>query len=382
MADKRDYYEVLGVSKGATDDELKKAFRQAAKTCHPDLHPGDPEAEKKFKEVNEAYSVLSDKEKRQRYDQFGHAGVDPSYGAGGAGGYGGYNTYSTGDFGDIFGDIFGDFFGGSRGRRSNNNGPVRGKDISARATISFKESVTGCKRTIRYRREENCSTCNGSGAKNGGVKTCTRCGGSGQVTTQQRTMFGAFSSVSPCPDCSGTGKIISDPCPDCSGKGSLYKDRTIEVSVVAGISTGQSIKLAGQGGAGKRGGSNGDLYVEVTVDKHKLFQRQGNDVVYDVPITISQAATGCTLELPTVDGDKVIQSIPEGTQHQAVFKIKNKGIPYINGRGRGDMYIRVLVEVPKGLSKKEKEMIAQLDKILTEKNYSSVKKYSETIKDL
>lgn len=376
MADKRDYYEVLGVEKNATEDDIKKAFRKAAKICHPDLNPGDKAAEQKFKDINEAYSVLSDSEKRKRYDQFGHAGVDPSYGAGGPGGYG---QQYTGDFGDIFGDIFGDMFGG-RAKRSNPNAPLRGRDINVKATLEFKEAIFGCKRTIKYRREETCTDCNGTGAHKGtGKVTCSVCGGSGQVRTQQRTILGSFTSVSPCYQCNGTGQIIKDPCKVCNGQGYVVKERTIEATIPAGIATGQSIKLNGQGSFGRKGGSSGDLYISVTVLPHILFQRQGNDISYDVPISLSQAVNGCMLELPTIDGEFLKQPIPDGTQHHTVFKIKSKGVPFINGRGRGDMYIRILVEVPKNLSKAQRELISELDMQAGEKNYEAIKKYNETI---
>ena len=382
MADKRDYYEVLGVDRNATDEEIKKAFCKAAKTCHPDLNPGDKAAEQKFKEVNEAYSVLSDKEKKQRYDQFGHAGVDPSYGAGGPGA-GGYGQYGGGDFGDIFGDIFGDMFGGGRARRANPNAPVKGRDITISLSIEFLESVFGCKRTIRYRREEVCADCKGTGAHKGeGRQTCPTCGGTGQVRTQQRTILGSFTSVSTCSHCGGTGQIIKDPCKVCGGKGYTTGERTIEASIPGGIASGQSIKLAGQGSAGRRGGAAGDLYITVTVKPHILFQRQGNDISYDVPITMVQAASGCTLELPTIDGNTVRQVVPEGTQNQTVFKIKNYGVPYINGRGRGDMYIRVLIEVPRNLNKKQKELLAEFEKAAGSKSYESVRKYQETVSRL
>lgn len=378
MADKRDYYEVLGLQKGATDDEIRRAFRQKAKTCHPDLNPGNKEAEQQFKEINEAYSVLSDKEKRARYDQFGHAGVDPSYGAGAPGGAYGGAYGNAGDFGDIFGDIFGNIFGGGQ-RRSNPNAPERGRDISIGLTIEFNDSITGCKRKIRYRREETCEACHGSGSADGKRQTCPTCHGTGQVRIQQRTMLGNFTSVTVCSSCGGTGSIVKDPCKSCGGRGVVQNERTIEASIPAGIASGQAIKLAGQGSAGKRGGGNGDLYITVTVKPHFLFDRRGNDISYDVPISLAQAVSGCTLELPTVDGDTVRQVVPEGTQDQTVFKIRNKGVPNVNGRGRGDLYVRVLVEVPKGLSRKQKDLLAQLEAELGDRNYELGRKYREKL---
>lgn len=372
MADKRDYYEVLGVSKGASDDELKKAFRKEAKKYHPDLHPGDKEAEAKFKEINEAYEVLSNPEKRQRYDQFGHAGVDPNYGAGGGGGFnGGFN-----DFGDIFSDIFGGGFGfGGGGRR---NGPKRGNDVRQVVNVSFEEAAFGCKKKINVTKMESCHTCGGTGAKAGTQpETCQHCHGTGQIQTQQRTILGYMTNVTTCPNCHGTGKVIKEPCRDCRGTGKVRTSKTIEINIPAGIDDGQTMQLSGQGEPGERGGPHGDLLITVKVRPHDIFKRRDNDIFLDMPISFVQAALGATLKVPTLDG-LVEYDIPEGTQSGTRFRLRGKGIPFIRGKGRGDQYVTVTVEVPKNLTSKQKELLKEFEE---DKNYKQKKSFAEKMKD-
>lgn len=379
MADKRDFYEVLGVQKGASDDEIKKAYRKEAKKYHPDLHPGDQEAETKFKEVNEAYEVLSDSEKRSRYDQFGHAGVDPNFGAGG--GYGGGGFGGGFDFGDIFSDIFGGGFGfGGGGRR--NNGPVRGRDIQQVIDITFEEAAFGCKKNITLNRAENCSTCGGSGAKPGTQPTtCPKCGGSGQVKTQTRTPLGYMTNVTTCPQCAGKGKIIQEPCKDCRGTGKVRKNTTLEIDIPAGIDHGQTMQLSQKGEPGERGGPAGDLLVTVRLKSHPMFRREGADVYIELPITFVQAALGATVKVPTLDG-VVEYDIPEGTQPGSVFRLRGKGIPYIRGKNRGDQYVTVDVEVPKGLTNKQKELLKEFEAASEGKNYKKQKSFLDKMRDL
>ncbi len=357
MADKRDFYEVLGVAKGATDEEIKKAYRKLAKKYHPDLNPDDSSAEQKFKEVSEAYEILSDKEKRSRYDQFGHAGVDPNFGAGGgAGGFGGFGGF---DMGDIFGDIFGGGFGGFGGRSNTRRGPQRGSNVSADVTISFEEAAFGCEKEINLYRIETCPDCSGSGAKPGTeVTTCSVCGGRGQVTTTQRTILGNMQTVTTCSACGGKGKIAKEPCGKCAGKGRVRKNRKIKVKIPAGINDGQTISLSGQGNAGEQGAPSGDLYVSVYVKPSSTFERNGFDVSYKMDISFAEAALGATVEVPTLDG-KVKYEIPEGTQPGTVFRFKGKGIPYLKRSGRGDQYVMVNVVVPKKLSNKQKELLRE-----------------------
>ncbi len=375
MADKRDYYEVLGVEKSASDDEIKKAYRQAAKKYHPDLHPGDKEAEEKFKEVNEAYEVLSDHDKKARYDQFGHAGVDPNYGAGGAGS----------PFGqDIdFGDIFSSFFGGFGGRRSANpNAPRRGSDIETQLIISFEEAAKGCKKTVQYQAVSTCKDCNGTGAEKGtSPKTCTACGGRGQVTINQRTPFGVVQTSRPCDACRGRGKIVETPCHTCNGRGQVRRKKTVEVNIPAGINDDQVLNVAGHGNSGSNGGPAGDLHVYIGIRPHPVFERRGDDVWCDMPITFTQAALGATLTVPTLDG-KVSYDIHEGTQPGDIFKLKGKGIQHLGGKGRGDQYVKVTIEVPKNLSSKQKQLIRDLENATGDKNYQKRKGFMEKLKDL
>ncbi|MBP8855237.1 MAG: molecular chaperone DnaJ, partial [Oscillospiraceae bacterium] len=353
MADKRDYYEVLGISKSATDDEIKSAYRKTAKKYHPDLHPDDKASEDKFKEASEAYEVLSDKEKKSRYDQFGHAGVDPSYGAG-AGGFGGGFGGGGVDLGDLFGDLFGGGFGGFGGSsrsRQNPNAARRGADIRVSLVLSFMEAVHGCKKTVSVNRQDACSECGGSGAAKGtSPESCPDCHGSGFVTVQQRTPFGVMQSSRPCSRCGGKGKIIKSPCTKCHGTGNVGTAKRVEVTVPAGIDDDQSMRLTGLGDAGANGGPSGDLIVIVTVRPDAMFERDRFDVHVNVPITYSQAVLGADVVVPTIDG-KVEYNVPEGTQSGTVFRLRGKGIQYVNGRGRGDQYVRVDVEIPKKLTR-------------------------------
>ena len=355
---KRDYYEVLGVSKGASDDEIKKAYRKLAKKYHPDMNPGDKEAEAKFKEVNEAYSILSDSDKRARYDQFGHAGVDPNYGAGGpGGGFGGFDMGDI-DLGDIFGSFFGGGFGGFGGSSSaRRNGPQKGESLRASLTISFEEAAFGCEKEINLTRTEQCEACHGSGAEPGTTaETCPDCRGTGVVRVQQRTGGFAFSSTAPCSRCRGTGKIIHTPCKACGGSGSVKKSKRVTVSIPAGIDDGQAISLRGQGNAGKNGGPAGDLIVAVHVKPHPQFQRDGTTVLYEQPVTFYQAVMGAELEIPTIDG-KVKYNLPAGTQTGTTFRLRGKGIPELRGRGRGDQYVTIRIQVPTSLNGEQKEAL-------------------------
>lgn len=382
MADKRDYYEVLGVDKSVSDDDLKKAYRKAAKKYHPDLHPGDAEAEKNFKEVNEAYEVLSDKEKRSRYDQFGHAGVDPNFGAGGYGG-GGFGGGFTGDFGDL-GDIFNSFFGGGFGggsRRSNPNAPRRGNDATSSVTISFEEAAKGCKKTVKVTKIDNCTECGGSGAKKGTTaKTCPVCHGSGHVTATQRTPFGVMQTQQVCNQCGGSGKIIESPCDVCKGKGRIHHTVEQTVEIPAGIDDGQIISIRGAGDSGINGGPSGDLRVNVNVRPHPIFERDGYDVYCEIPITFTQAVLGAEITVPTLDG-KVKFTIHEGTQPGDEFKLKGKGIQRLRYSGRGDQYVKIIVEVPKDLSKSQKEKLKEFDSLVDEKNYNKRKSFMDKVKD-
>lgn len=357
MADKRDYYEVLGVQRNASEDEIKKAYRKTAKQYHPDLHPGDKEAEEKFKEANEAYEVLSDADKKARYDQFGHAGVDPNYGAG-QGGYGDFGGMDF-DLGDILGSMFGGGFGGFGGR-SNPNAPQRGSDTQASVTISFEEAAKGCKRTVESMKIDICDECHGSGAAAGtSPKTCPECHGRGQVTAQQRTPFGVIQTQKPCSRCNGKGTIIDNPCKKCHGAGRVRKPSSIEISIPAGIDDRQVINARGQGNKGVNGGPAGDLRVVVNVRPHPIFEREGYNVWVEMHITYPEAVLGCELEVPTLDG-KVRYNVPAGTQSGDIFKLRNKGIQTLNNRGRGDELVKVIVDVPKNPTAKQKEIIKQL----------------------
>ena len=373
--EKRDYYEVLGVSKGASEDEIKKAYKKLARKYHPDMNPGDKEAEEKFKEVNEANEVLSDPEKKARYDQFGFAGVDPSYGAGAGGpGWGdGAAGFDFGDLGDIFGSFFGGGFGG--GSQQRRNGPQRGESIRASVSVSFTEAAFGCEKEITVERSEQCPTCKGNGCAAGTTpEVCPTCHGTGSVQVRRQTPMGVFASTTPCSKCGGSGKIIHQPCPDCHGQGRIRKRRAIKVNIPAGIDDGQTISLRGQGHAGKNGGPNGDLLITIMVQPHEIFRREGTSVFCEAPITFAQAVLGGTLEIPTIDG-KVKYEIPEGTQTGSVFRLRGKGIPSLNGRGRGDQYVTVNIETPKNLNKEQKEALKKFSDLLGEGNYEKRKSF-------
>lgn len=350
MAEKRDYYEVLGLEKGAADSDIKKAYRKLAKENHPDLHPGDEVCEARFKEIGEAYEVLSDEGKRAKYDQFGHAAFDPSMG-GGASGF-------TGDLGDLFNDFFGGMFGG--GARQRPNGPVRGESLRTGISITFEEAAFGCEKELSVARVEDCSDCKGSGCAAGTTaEVCQNCGGSGMVRQQQRSPFGIVSTTGPCPSCKGSGKIIHQPCETCHGSGALRKQRKVSASIPAGIDNGQTISLKGLGHAGRNGGPAGDLLVTVSVRPHPIFRRDGTSVLYEMPISFVQAALGSQVEVPTIDG-KVKYAIPEGTQTGTVFRLKEKGIPNLrNSKARGDQFITVKVKTPENLGEAQKQLLRE-----------------------
>uniref|UniRef100_UPI002FE1FF81 molecular chaperone DnaJ n=1 Tax=Dysosmobacter welbionis TaxID=2093857 RepID=UPI002FE1FF81 len=374
---KRDYYEVLGVSRGASEDEIKKAYKKMARKYHPDLNPGVKTAEEKFKEVNEAYEVLSDADKKARYDQYGHAGVDPNFGAGGFGG-GFDGSFDFGDLGDIFGSFFGGGFGG--GRRTNPNAPQRGESIRMSIAISFEEAAFGCEKAVTVERYETCDTCHGNGCAPGtSPEVCPDCHGTGTVQVRRQTPMGVFATSSPCPKCGGKGRIIHQPCKDCRGSGMVRKKKTIQASIPAGIDNGQTISIRGQGNAGKNGGPAGDLLITITVRPHELFRREGTSVLCEAPITFTQAVLGAELEIPTIDG-KVKYTLPEGTQSGTTFRLKGKGIPSINGRGRGDQYVTVYIETPKNLNKEQKEALKKFAETMGESNYEEQKKFFKKFK--
>lgn len=382
MADKRDYYEVLGVNKGATDDEIKKAYRKLARKYHPDLNKDNPEAAEKFKEIGEAYEILSDQEKRSRYDQFGFAGVDPNYGAGQGGGFGGFGGFEDVDLGDIFGSFFGGGFGGGSSRTNRANAPRQGESIRRTVMLSFEEAAFGCEKEITIDRVETCTECGGTGAEKGYTpETCSNCHGTGTVKQTQRTPFGAFSSTGPCPNCHGTGKIIKKPCKKCRGTGQERRSRTLSVKIPAGIDDGQSVALRGQGGAGINGGPAGDVIVTVSIRPHPLFQRDGYDVWCEVPISYAQACLGDNLIVPTIDG-KVEYTMPAGTQPGTVFRMRGKGIQAVNGRGRGDQFVKVTLEVPKNLSDHQKELLRKLEDSDMPQNHTQRKSFRDKMKDL
>lgn len=348
-----------------------------ARKYHPDLNPGDKTAEEKFKEVNEAYEVLSDADKKARYDQYGHAGVDPNFGAGGFGG-GFDGSFDFGDLGDIFGSFFGGGFGG--GRRTNPNAPQRGESIRMSIAISFEEAAFGCEKPVTVERYETCDTCHGNGCAPGtSPEVCPDCHGTGTVQVRRQTPMGVFATSSPCPKCGGKGRIIHQPCKDCRGSGMVRKKKTIQASIPAGIDNGQTISIRGQGNAGKNGGPAGDLLITITVRPHELFRREGTSVLCEAPITFTQAVLGAELEIPTIDG-KVKYTLPEGTQSGTTFRLKGKGIPSINGRGRGDQYVTVYIETPKNLNKEQKEALKKFAETMGESNYEEQKKFFKKFK--
>ncbi len=394
MADKRDYYEILGVDKNADEAAIKKAYRALAKKYHPDMNPGDKDAEAKFKEASEAYAVLSDAEKRRQYDQYGHA----AFGGGGAGG--GFDFNFSGDMSDIFGDIFGDFFGGGRSRRSS-NGPMKGANLRTSVRIKFEEAVFGCEKEIEITLKDECPKCHGTGAKEGTQPvTCSKCGGKGQVMYTQQSLFGAMRSVQTCPDCHGTGKIVKDKCPDCAGSGYISGRKKIQVTIPAGIDDGQSIRIAGKGEPGANGGQRGDLLVEVNVMRHPIFQRQDYNLYSTAPISFVQAALGGDVRISTIDGD-VLFPIKAGTQTDTKIRLKGKGVPSLRNKNlRGDQYVTLVVQVPEKLSTAQKEALLAFDKTMngevflkeeqgegenTEENgkkKGKKKKFTEQLKDM
>ena len=384
---KRDYYEVLGVEKGASADEIKKAYRKAAMKYHPDRNPGNQEAEEKFKEVGEAYEVLSDDDKRARYDQFGFAGVDPNYGAGqgnpygggfGGGGFGGGGFGGFGDFGDIFSEFFG---GGASTRGSSQNAPRRGENVMSHLELTFEEAAFGCEKEVSSQRIENCSACSGSGSADGTIETCSQCRGTGQVRTTQNFMGMQMQSTSACPRCGGKGKVIKTPCNTCKGKGKVRRTNRVKVKIPAGVDAGQSVRVRGEGCVGSNGGPSGDLLVEVYIKRHPIFTREDRDVLCEVPISFTQAALGATIQVPTLDG-KVEYEIPEGTQTGKEFVLRDKGIPEVNNpRRRGSHRFTVVVETPTHLTKEQKELLRQLDGTMVHNETPKIKKFFDNLKD-
>ena len=391
LADKRDYYEVLGVAKDASENEIRKAYHKKAKKFHPDLNPGDKDSEAKFKEAGEAYEVLSDKDKKARYDQFGHAGVDPSYGAGsgggGFGGFGGFGGASGGgvDFGDIFETFFGGGFGGGGGfgrSQTNPNAPRRGNDIRVSLVLSFMEAVHGATKTITITKQESCTECGGTGAEKGSTpESCPECNGSGFVVASKRTAFGMMQESRPCVRCGGKGKIVKSPCKKCHGSGRTNAQHTLELKVPAGVDDDQNIRQRGMGDAGLNGGPAGDLIVIVTVRPDAMFERSQYDVYVNVPISFAQATLGAKVQVPTIDG-KVEYTVPDGTQSGKVFRLKNKGIPYVNGHGRGDQYVKVNVEIPQKLTKAQKDALNKFESSMKEENYEQRKSFNRRMKDM
>ncbi len=350
MAEKKDYYEVLGVSRDADQKEIKKAYRQLAKKYHPDMNKDDPKASDKFKEVSEAYNVLSDPDKRARYDQYGHSGLgDQDFN---------FDDFARGGFGGLD-DIFDMFFGGGMGGMGRQQGPRRGSDLQYRLEISFKEAAEGTKKEITIPRTEACERCDGSGAEPGSsVKTCPKCNGSGRVRVTQRTPFGQFTQTSTCDRCSGRGEIVTDPCTECNGTGRVRRHRNLTVNIPAGVDNGTKLRMANEGGAGEQGAASGDLYIIIKVKPHKIFKRKGDDIYCEVPISVVQATLGDEIEVPTLDG-KVKFDIPSGTQPGTSFRLKNKGITHLNGYGRGDEYIKTKVVIPRKLSKEQKKKMLE-----------------------
>ena len=374
MAEKRDFYEVLGVSKSATKDEIKSAYRKLAKVYHPDNKQTGDEA--KFKEIQEAYDILYDDQKRQTYDQFGHAAFDQSAG-GGAGGFNGFQ----GGFGDVdLGDLFGSFFGGGTARsRGNSNGPRRGNDTLQRVEISFMDSINGKKVKLTVNYDQTCSKCNGTGAKDSSsIKTCSKCNGRGSIVRQQQTIFGVMQSETTCPDCGGTGKVVAEKCSECLGKGYKRVKSELDVNIPAGITNGQQIRIAGKGERGYNGGPNGDLYLEVIVKQHEYFTRQGNDIHINVPIDLVTACLGAKITVPTVYGDIEV-NVPEGTQPNAILKVKGKGVKELNSSNYGDQYIHLQVKTPTKLSSEQRKLLTKFSEV-TPKSESVFEKFINKFK--
>ena len=372
---KRDYYDVLGVNKSASPEELKSAYRKLAVKYHPDKNPGDKSAEDKFKEASEAYGVLSDKSKKENYDNFGHAAFEN--GGGGQGGFGGFGGFSGADFSDIFEDFFGDFGGGgrrsSRGRSSNN----RGSDLRYDLSITLEEAYLGKKQNIQFSTSEKCNTCKGNGSKPGtNPDRCTYCGGNGRVRSNQ----GFFTVQQTCPQCAGSGEEITNPCTDCSGQGNKQTSKKISVTIPKGVDDGTRIRLAGKGEAGTRGGASGDLYLFINVKSHELFKRSDVNLFFEFPISIADAALGTTIQIPTIDGKKAKIKIPDGTQDGKQFRLKGKGMPFMRRGDYGDLYVQVKTEVPVFLNKEQKELLERFRKIENEKSNPGIKKFFQKAK--
>jgi len=374
---KRDYYEVLGVDKNSSQEDIKKAYRKLAKEYHPDMNKGDKKAEAKFKEINEAYEVLGNANKKKQYDMFGHAANGQQ---GGYGDFGGFGDFSGGfgDFGDIFDTFFGGGFGGSRRRR----GPVKGNDIRVDLDLEFADAAFGITKDVKVNRSEKCDTCGGSGAKPGtDSRTCPQCGGTGQVKYRQNTAFGRFETIRTCDRCNGKGTIVDQPCPECGGTGIVNKTRKITIKVPAGVDTGSVISLKGEGEPGELGGPAGDLYVYIRVKPHKIFKRENENIYCEIPISFIQASLGDEIIVPTLDG-KVKHKIPEGTQSGTVFRLRSKGVPRLNGRGRGDQYVKVYVEVPRKLNNQQKELLRKFAEISGEEVNQGYKSFLDKVKDV
>lgn len=378
MAQKKDYYEVLGVDKSADADTIKKAYRKLAKKYHPDINPDDKSAEEKFKEVNEAYEVLSDSEKKKLYDQYGHDGLDPNFGAGGFGG--GFGGFGGMDF--DMGDIFSSFFGGGGSGSSRRRGPSRGSDIGARIMVSFEEAAFGCKKDVSYTRVDKCPDCNGSGAKNGSKpETCSQCGGSGQVRIQQRTPLGYIQTTRTCDKCQGKGTVIKDPCTKCGGTGTHRKSKKVEVTIPAGIDNMQRVALRGQGNVGQNGGPAGDLIVEVGIRPHPIFKRDGYNIYCEVPVSFAEATLGADIKVPTLEGD-YSHKLSEGTQTGTTVTLRGKGIQYLNSKSKGDLIFTVVVEIPKNLSETQKKLLREFDQSCDDRNMSAKATFKEKIKNI
>lgn len=369
MSSKRDYYEILGVTKSASEDELKRAFRKAAVSCHPDRNPGDKEAEERFKELNEAYSILGDPQKRAAYDRFGHAGV----GGGGFGGGGGFDGFSSGSFTDIFDNIFGDIFGGGAG----GGGPAPGVDLRYHLRITFEEAAFGCEKDLSFEKEGSCDTCEGSGAKAGSKPvTCRQCEGAGQVRMSQ----GFFTLTRTCPECGGRGHVIKNPCTDCHGSGRSKRPTTVSLKIPAGVDSGQRMRLRGEGESADRGGSPGDLYVHIEVEEHPVFKREGEHVILDFPISFVQAALGDEVSVPTLKGDATLH-VPEGTQADAILRLRGQGIPRLNGSGSGDLVVRIRVETPTRLTGKQRDLLKQFAKASNEDSHPGIHGFWQKIRE-